>query len=66
MREMGEMEGQRRDVTGLGSDEKGIRIAIDRGGTFTDCVGNPGSGRMEDDVVCLSNFLCILKLSSFC
>ncbi|KAF1983548.1 hypothetical protein K402DRAFT_465916 [Aulographum hederae CBS 113979] len=30
---------------------KGIRIAIDRGGTFTDCVGNPGSGRMEDDVL---------------
>ncbi|KAI1933783.1 hypothetical protein LOZ66_006291 [Ophidiomyces ophidiicola] len=29
----------------------GIRIAIDRGGTFTDCVGNPGSGRFEDDVV---------------
>lgn len=28
-----------------------IRIAIDRGGTFTDCVGNPGSGKMEDDVV---------------
>ncbi|RDW91172.1 hypothetical protein BP5796_02337 [Coleophoma crateriformis] len=31
--------------------EKGIRIAIDRGGTFTDCVGNPGTGRMEDDVI---------------
>ncbi|KAF1816399.1 hypothetical protein P152DRAFT_428433 [Eremomyces bilateralis CBS 781.70] len=31
--------------------ERGIRIAIDRGGTFTDCVGNPGTGRMEDDVV---------------
>ena len=30
---------------------KGIRIAIDRGGTFTDCVGNPGTGKMEDDVV---------------
>lgn len=30
---------------------RGIRIAIDRGGTFTDCVGNPGSGKMEDDVV---------------
>jgi len=29
----------------------GIRVAIDRGGTFTDCVGNPGSGKMEDDVV---------------
>ncbi|KAI9851721.1 MAG: hypothetical protein M1838_002936 [Thelocarpon superellum] len=29
----------------------GIRIAIDRGGTFTDCVGNPGSGEMKDDVV---------------
>ncbi|KAL2039688.1 hypothetical protein N7G274_007547 [Stereocaulon virgatum] len=29
----------------------GIRIAIDRGGTFTDCVGNPGSGKMEDDVI---------------
>ncbi|CAG8255788.1 unnamed protein product [Penicillium salamii] len=30
---------------------KGISIAIDRGGTFTDCVGNPGSGRLEDDIV---------------
>ena len=30
---------------------RGIRIAIDRGGTFTDCVGNPGSGKMEDDVI---------------
>lgn len=28
-----------------------IRIAIDRGGTFTDCIGNPGTGRLEDDVV---------------
>lgn len=24
---------------------------LQRGGTFTDCVGNPGSGRMEDDVI---------------
>ncbi|KAL9614803.1 MAG: hypothetical protein Q9167_000713 [Letrouitia subvulpina] len=31
--------------------ERGIRIAIDRGGTFTDCVGNAGSGKMEDDVI---------------
>ncbi|KAI9836862.1 MAG: hypothetical protein M1819_001027 [Sarea resinae] len=31
--------------------ERGIRIAIDRGGTFTDCVGNPGTGRMEDDIL---------------
>ncbi|KIW03074.1 uncharacterized protein PV09_05720 [Verruconis gallopava] len=30
---------------------KGIRIAIDRGGTFTDCVGNPGTGKMSDDVI---------------
>src|SRR5438046_5605723 len=22
-----------------------------RGGTFTDCVGNPGSGKMEDDII---------------
>lgn len=29
----------------------GIRLAIDRGGTFTDCVGNPGTGKMEDDIV---------------
>ncbi|KAL8973478.1 MAG: hypothetical protein Q9197_002282 [Variospora fuerteventurae] len=37
----------------------GIRIAIDvslsilhqRGGTFTDCVGNPGTGAMKDDVI---------------
>lgn len=33
------------------ASERGIRIAIDRGGTFTDCVGNPGSGKMEDDVI---------------
>lgn len=33
------------------SPEKGIRIAIDRGGTFTDCVGNPGTGKLEDDIV---------------
>ncbi|KAJ5919009.1 hypothetical protein N7466_009952 [Penicillium verhagenii] len=33
------------------AEKKGIRIAIDRGGTFTDCIGNPGSGRLEDDVV---------------
>ncbi|KZF20131.1 5-oxoprolinase [Xylona heveae TC161] len=31
--------------------EGGIRIAIDRGGTFTDCVGNPGTGKMKDDIV---------------
>jgi 5-oxoprolinase (ATP-hydrolysing) len=30
---------------------RAIRIAIDRGGTFTDCVGNPGSGKMEDDII---------------
>ncbi|KAI1609193.1 Hydantoinase B/oxoprolinase-domain-containing protein [Exophiala viscosa] len=34
-----------------GGEQRGIRIAIDRGGTFTDCVGNPGSGLMEDDVI---------------
>ncbi|KAG9234802.1 Hydantoinase B/oxoprolinase-domain-containing protein [Amylocarpus encephaloides] len=33
------------------SSPGGIRIAIDRGGTFTDCVGNPGTGKMEDDVI---------------
>ncbi|KAJ5898609.1 hypothetical protein N7504_008897 [Penicillium tannophilum] len=33
------------------AENKGISIAIDRGGTFTDCVGNPGTGRLEDDVV---------------
>ncbi|KAL9108578.1 MAG: hypothetical protein Q9227_006664 [Pyrenula ochraceoflavens] len=33
------------------TQERGIRIAIDRGGTFTDCVGNPGSGNMKDDIV---------------
>lgn len=22
-----------------------------RGGTFTDCVGNPGTGKLEDDVI---------------
>ncbi|KAF2742710.1 hypothetical protein M011DRAFT_472032 [Sporormia fimetaria CBS 119925] len=31
--------------------KRGIRIAIDRGGTFTDCVGNPGTGKMSDDVI---------------
>ncbi|QLG72283.1 hypothetical protein HG535_0C06380 [Zygotorulaspora mrakii] len=31
--------------------ENKIRIAIDRGGTFTDCIGNPGTGKQEDDVV---------------
>jgi len=31
--------------------ERGIRIAIDCGGNFTDCVGNPGTGKMEDDVL---------------
>ncbi|KAJ5446106.1 Hydantoinase B/oxoprolinase [Penicillium cf. griseofulvum] len=31
--------------------QTGITIAIDRGGTFTDCVGNPGTGRLEDDIV---------------
>ncbi|KAE8454036.1 hypothetical protein EG329_007812 [Mollisiaceae sp. DMI_Dod_QoI] len=36
---------------GSQTPERGIRIAIDRGGTFTDCVGNPGTGRMEDDVI---------------
>ncbi|ODV86105.1 hypothetical protein CANARDRAFT_7461 [[Candida] arabinofermentans NRRL YB-2248] len=29
----------------------GITIAIDRGGTFTDCVGNPGTSKQEDDVI---------------
>lgn len=24
---------------------------MQKGGTFTDCVGNPGSGRLEDDIV---------------
>lgn len=26
-------------------------VALQRGGTFTDCVGNPGTGRMEDDII---------------
>lgn len=34
-----------------GSGQGGIRIAIDRGGTFTDCVGNPGTGLMKDDKI---------------
>ena len=29
----------------------GIKIAIDRGGTFTDLIANPGTGKREDDVV---------------
>ncbi|KAL8999801.1 MAG: hypothetical protein Q9169_001474 [Polycauliona sp. 2 TL-2023] len=33
------------------TQEHGIRIAVDRGGTFTDCVGNRGTGTMQDDVV---------------
>ncbi|KAL3238018.1 5-oxoprolinase RNJ42_00351 [Nakaseomyces bracarensis] len=28
-----------------------IKIAIDSGGTFTDCIGNKGTGEPEDDVV---------------
>ncbi|CAI4044302.1 hypothetical protein SKDZ_11G0060 [Saccharomyces kudriavzevii ZP591] len=28
-----------------------IRIAIDKGGTFTDCVGNIGTGKQEHDIV---------------
>ena len=28
-----------------------LRQHQQRGGTFTDCVGNPGSGKMEDDVI---------------
>lgn len=28
-----------------------LTCAPQRGGTFTDCVGNPGSGRLEDDVI---------------
>ncbi|CCH44964.1 5-oxoprolinase (ATP-hydrolysing) [Wickerhamomyces ciferrii] len=28
-----------------------IRIAIDRGGTFTDVIGNPGTGNQQDDVI---------------
>lgn len=28
-----------------------IKIAIDSGGTFTDCIGNRGSGEPEDDVI---------------
>lgn len=36
----------------MGSNQvHGIRIAIDRGGTFTDCVGNPGTGKMADDII---------------
>lgn len=30
---------------------QGIKISIDRGGTFTDCIGNPGTGNQEDDVI---------------
>lgn len=30
---------------------RNIQIAIDRGGTFTDCIGNPGTGKPEDDIV---------------
>ncbi|VEU23145.1 DEKNAAE104192 [Brettanomyces naardenensis] len=29
----------------------GIKIALDRGGTFTDCIGNPGSNDPADDVI---------------
>ncbi|KAJ5295187.1 hypothetical protein N7508_010008 [Penicillium antarcticum] len=35
----------------MASKVQGISIAIDRGGTFTDCVGNPGTGCLEDDIV---------------
>lgn len=33
------------------SPSMSIKIAIDRGGTFTDCIGNPGTGKAEDDVI---------------
>lgn len=26
-------------------------MAGQRGGTFTDCVGNPGTGKLEDDIL---------------
>jgi 5-oxoprolinase (ATP-hydrolysing) len=29
----------------------GADISAKRGGTFTDCVGNPGTGKLEDDVI---------------
>ncbi|RAO71227.1 uncharacterized protein BHQ10_007239 [Talaromyces amestolkiae] len=35
----------------MATSDRGIRIAIDRGGTFTDCVGNPGTGKLEDDII---------------
>lgn len=31
--------------------EKHPDLLIQRGGTFTDCVGNPGTGNMSDDIV---------------
>lgn len=33
------------------NNNKKIRIAIDRGGTFTDVIANSGSGKPEDDLV---------------
>lgn len=33
------------------SSSPAIRIAVDRGGTFTDCIANPGTNKQEDDVV---------------
>lgn len=33
------------------SSSQDTNVALQRGGTFTDCVGNPGTGRMEDDII---------------
>lgn len=38
-------------MTVIDKQKKLIRIAIDRGGTFTDVIANPGSGKPEDDLV---------------
>lgn len=40
------------NITSWYTMQKGnIRIAIDKGGTFTDCVGNIGTGKQEHDTV---------------
>lgn len=38
-------------MTVISNNKQQIRIAIDRGGTFTDVIANSGSGKPEDDIV---------------
>jgi len=33
------------------NNHRSRRQKLKRGGTFTDCVGNPGTGKLEDDII---------------